>query len=96
MNVVMAPQYDMIRTKASVAYQFTQADTDKLVYLLTGRNATGLDGVPGHSVVFRLKGVPYEATYRIAAEWWDRKAGVAWGIRMAGLVDVVVSRIGGQ
>lgn len=94
MDVLMAPQYDMIKTTASVAYQFNDKDARTLVALLTGRAALVEDGVAGRSVAFRLNGQCYVATYRIAAEWWDRRAGMAWGTRMAGITDVHIERIG--
>lgn len=94
MDPLMAPQYDMIRTTAAVAYQFSDKGARALVRLLTGRNAMVVDGVPGHAVTFQLNGQCYEATYRIVAEWWDRRAGMAWGVRMAGLTDVHIARIG--
>lgn len=89
----MAPQYDMIKATANVAYQYTEADTRELVRLLTGRDVARAEGVPG-SVSFVLDGVAYGATYRIGGEWWDRKNGNAWGTRMAGIEGVHVARIG--
>ena len=90
----MEAQYDSIKTTASVAWQATDADTIRLVYLVTGRHVAVADGEPGRSVRFVLEGVSYEATYHVAGEWWDRGRGSAWGTRMACIEHVHVARLG--